>query len=330
MARLLSWPEDIYTIHFHISTHVAPLKIGVKTKNNFFFIRDWIDHHIRIIDPRCIFIADNHTTDPLVLDYYASLPDEICIFRFSGLHNDIHDRAMYPELHSALLLSTSYFQILDADERLVWLKPDGYLSDASLVKALMDLQPQEAAFGVWIANIGGQREWFIINPKSVLLSGIQWGKSLFSSQRMMPIGQRLHNCQLPETVRSTFTYPPHICVLHLKNLSKEERLQSEREKLIARKAILPDASLAEIAQSPLLEGALPGSVYYLEQLKRLVSGELGYEYSEEAKRHAIHFRPDGTLLFSSEETRQLYRELFDQPQSLARTAFSEQPNLQPR
>lgn len=329
MAKKFDWARDRSEIEFHISSNISPLKVGLKTKDEAFFLRDWVEHHRKIVGPGSIFIADNGSTDPAVLEYYSSLPEDICIFGFKGLHNDLHDRRMYPELHSSLFLSSSYFQILDTDERLVWLNRDHYIADHRLVENLLNSRPMEAAFGIWLSNVGGESDQFLVGPKNILLSAIQWGKSLFSAGRMMPIGQRLHNCQLPKTVIETFDYTPNVCVLHLKNLSQQHMLRSIKSKLVARKAILPAASYDEISTAELQTNALPGSRYYHKRFISLYQGQAGWEFSPLAKEYCIKLESDGSITFASEKARSMYNGLFTQPGILAKEAFSQYADLKP-
>lgn len=330
MATVYSWDQHADEIERRILSNVSPLKIGLKTKDDPYFLAGWLDHHLSIVGPQAIFIADNGSSDTEVTAIYGRLPEDTVIFRFHGLHNDLHDRRMFPQLHRALLYSSDFFQILDTDERLVWIEIDHYYKDERIVEKLNQQLPTECSLGIWLENIKGSKDRFKLGPIENTYSSLLWGKSLFASSRIMPLGQRLHNCQLPIGLQNQFTKPPHICILHLKNLSIEQRLRATRQKLLARNAASEAASLEEIARTDILPNALPGSQYYQTELSKLVSGEEPLSPTEAEIGNSITFNPDGTYGFENAKTKNLFEHLFIDSENLVRTAFSKEVNLNPK
>src|SRR5690606_26182461 len=136
---------------------------------------------------------DNMSTALEVEKLYAEYSGRVSIYRYSGFHNFLHQRAAYPELYLALRKSCSHFAILDTDERLA-LFDDGRLKfDKTVVRFVADNDDLPALPGTWIANLPRSDVHFRAD-QSALASGLVWGKPIVSSRSWVR-GSALHNVE---------------------------------------------------------------------------------------------------------------------------------------
>lgn len=249
-SALPVWHDDSAAIARAIRATRAPFKIVLKTRNDPIFLQDWIDHHAALVGPQALVIADNMSDDPQVLDILARAARTSCVFRFDGFHNDLHDRAKYPDLFAALIDSSHWITLLDTDERLIWMEPNGdWLADARVLDRLAAHADLPALPGVLIDNFARQADRFILRPGDEgLESLIRWGKPVLNTAAPVGPGHKCHNIQFE---RRLFMHdaPAQFFQLHLLNLIPQQRLRANREKLVKRGFFPPGVTDQEIART---------------------------------------------------------------------------------
>lgn len=126
---MLDWDREKDKICANIEKTPAVLKIVLKTKDDPFFLQQWIEHHVGIVGSANIIIFDNQSTDPDVADTFGRFSGDIEPISFKGNHNLIHTAAYFPELYEALRRSSKFLTFLDTDERLALFDNDHFYSD---------------------------------------------------------------------------------------------------------------------------------------------------------------------------------------------------------
>ncbi|MFH1604199.1 MAG: hypothetical protein ABIH03_09875, partial [Pseudomonadota bacterium] len=74
----------------HIARARAPLKIVLKTRDDPYFLDDWIAHHAALVGAENLVVIDNNSTDPAVLASYAELRPRTPIRLFEGYYDHVH------------------------------------------------------------------------------------------------------------------------------------------------------------------------------------------------------------------------------------------------
>lgn len=307
---MLSWSDDQSEILRRIKAHRSVFKVILKTKDDPFFLESWIQYHAKIVGYENIIVADNGSSDPDVLNVYRKFQDYITVFRFSGLHNAFHSAGIFPEFYAALSESTDFMQILDGDERIVFVDEGRWHSGPLIVDFLRNIDPTCFVLGIWPPNIPHSESQFVFAPRDQILKQLLWGKSVFPTKQSWPYDQRLHNCQ-HDIDQVKLSQSSGWFVLHLKNLNFENRLFGIRQKLIARGAIHGNETDEELLMGVPLPGAMaePGVQFYFSEFKKYyLSLQSGAKPNWIAKRDTIELREDGVILFHSEETKTLFDE----------------------
>lgn len=265
---MLSWESERKQICSIIEAHHSPLKIILKIKDDSDMFMDFFSHHEKIIDPSCIYIFDNGSTDQPLLNQYALVKHKANIFRFNGFHNDIHNPSKFPDLYKALQYSCDHFTFLDSDERL-WLL-DANKHSLGIVDYLSDHKGKSIP-GVWLSNMPGSKDIFNIGPDgSKLESGITWGKPLFSSTARLG-GYLNHNIQSIEHLKDGLDNRC-LFVLHLNNLSTKQRIRANIRKLVARRFIDSGATIQDILSMKSKTSNDANVNLYIDEISRLSSG----------------------------------------------------------
>ena len=246
-GAILSWERDKSAVCARIEQQTATLKIVLKIKNDPFFLGRWIRHHAQIVGLRNLIIFDNMSNHPAMLRAYQTLAADLQVVRFAGMCNNLHDTTQFPELYAALRRSTDCFIFLDADEYLVLLEANNrWRRGTSLLSVLERNRDVQVFPAAWLTNVRGTDSRFYCgNDIETLSQGLRWGKPIIRSSANAS-GFINHSTQLdpalfaPRLVTQFF-------VLHLLQLSVEQRIRSNLHKLIAREFITPDQTAEDVA-----------------------------------------------------------------------------------
>jgi hypothetical protein len=297
------WDADRLSLCARISSAPAVLKVLLKTKNDPILLERWIEHHSRIVGPRNILIFDNMSDDPDVLSIYERHP-EVLVIRFRGFHNNVHRVGLFGELYSSLRDSSQFFVFLDTDEFLTLIDGDNYYPDGSILEFLQSEPLSQVFPGTWLYNTNWTANQFICGTTpEYLSSGLAWGKPVLRSNAQLD-GYLNHNIQLERTLFPA-RIQTNLFVLHLANLSPQQRIASNINKLIARGFAQP-LDTAEIISQHTLDGVRDANiVQYVSEIKRLLPMRAQPEAKQGTLRPGcIELSPEGKIIYYSELERQ--------------------------
>jgi hypothetical protein len=265
--KLPFWSDSKDDLCRRIASRCSFVKLVLKTRNESYFLEDWLAHHLKIVPPHAIIIFDNMSTDDRVLSIYDNLPEEITVIRYAGFHNYLHVVAMYPELFQALSLSSTYFAMIDSDEFLLAVDDD-FQTTAVGFEAFLRNHPDALVFpGTWLANATRNKSIFHIGP-NLLRDGRLWGKPVIRSNLTLDTIV-LHNSQLREELFSPRS-PTGVFVLHMKELYPEQRILINVEKLKARGFCSEQETAAEVLCRDTSKVEDDSIHLYLSEIRRLL------------------------------------------------------------
>jgi hypothetical protein len=316
------WDADRVSLCARISSAPAVLKILLKTKNDRILLDRWIEHHARIVAPQNILIFDNMSDDPEVLSIYARHP-EIMVIRFTGFHNNVHRVELFGDLYASLRDSAQFFVFLDTDEFLTLIDGDRYYADGSILEFLQSEPVPQVFPGTWLYNTNWTANQFISGTTAeYLANGLAWGKPVLRSNAPLA-GYLNHNIQLARTLFST-RIRTNLFVLHLANLSPEQRITSNINKLIARGFAQP-LDTAEIISQYTLDGVRDANiVQYISEIRRLLPVRAQPQAQQGTLRPGcIELGANGEITYYSEAERQSLQAFMVDPMPVYAAAWRE-------
>ncbi len=243
---LPSWERDGEAICIALAGTKTPMKIVLKTRNDPWLLETWIRHHARIVGYSGLIIADNRSTDQRVLDLYRRYQNRMTIFSFSGFHNRVHDRRLFAPLYKAFGSSCTYTLVIDTDEFLIRIDHGRWAVGGHLPDIITQTCPDKALCIPWIYNHPFSKNLIEIgSDPSVLIKNAQWGKPIVPAS-YSDDGMRIHNAQFPPDLFAE-DYTHGFFLVHYTRFSKEQRMEANRQKLIARNRIDEQTTFEEIA-----------------------------------------------------------------------------------
>lgn len=303
------WHRQTRRICKAIRAAPGPVKILLKVRNDPIFLEDWHRHHAGIVGAENLVIADNMSNDPEMIRALRRLAKVSPVFRFSGFHNRLSDRAAFAPLWHALDDSCQWHIALDADERLAWIEGNLCITDARLVQRLMAATPETKAIpALLLDNVTGTNDRFVIPghyPLDLhLLPCALWGKPAIAAGSPWPVGMPIHNIQFPPEAFAA-RHPPHLVQLHMCNLIPEQRLRANREKLVARQVCAANTSYSEISRMDLIGETRSVVLRCVRETRRLLAEKKG----ETRPSSYMHVAPDGQVHFSAPEAGARFKEM---------------------
>jgi hypothetical protein len=299
------WESDRAAVCARIESAPGFLKILLKTRNDAFFLRRWVRHHGRIVGLENLIIFDNMSDDPEVLGFYERFADSLHVIGFGSHHDDLHDRAKFPDLYDSLARACEYFIFLDTDEFLILCDGVRFHASAAVVRFLMGNRDVDAFPGTWLLNLVGSDTMFRCGTDFARLSeGLVWGKPVIRASAAFG-GFINHNGQLDKALFAPRVLT-NLFVLHMVQLSARQRVLANHQKLVARKFIAPDESLEAVAARDVADVTDGNVKLYVEEIKRLLPmQEAPIPPPAELPPGSLEFRPDGTVGYHSDTERML-------------------------
>jgi hypothetical protein len=268
-ANLPRWDSQREQCCAQIARTPATLKILLKTKNDPYFLEPWIVHHHKIVGDGNIIIFDNMSDNDEVLGIYEKYKDVAVFIRFPGYHDSIHHTEQFSELYRSLSQSTKFFTFLDTDEFLVLFDGEKCHRDHCLNEFINRNDTADVFPGTWLKNTDWCATRFVCGHEFVHLAGsIAWGKPILRSRAKFR-GFINHNIQLDQTLfRAPFK--TNFFVLHMVNLSPDQRISSNIHKLMARGFAQPGESAEAICVRRLDGITDSNTIRYVEEIRRLM------------------------------------------------------------
>jgi hypothetical protein len=268
--ELTTWERDSAAIVDRIRSTSGGLKIVLKTKDDPFFISDWVAYHQRIVGSANIVIFDNGSSDPAVMSVYEALAPEILIVSFAGFHNNLHNPGLFPALYSSLASSCDFFCFLDTDEFLTLYKDGQFVSDQLVLHSLDRNMVEDFVPSTWLYNVPSYKDRLICGSNDETLHHcVRWGKPLIRSATENLPSDINHNCQIARTKKASAAVPGFF-LFHMANLSPAQRIRVNLNKLIARGFIKPGDSVDKaVAQD--LSHATENERQYVNEIRGMIS-----------------------------------------------------------
>jgi hypothetical protein len=297
------WDIEDKDIFDPVFSQWSPMKILLKTRDDPWFIREWYAHHAAIVGPENIIIFDNGSSDPEVLAFYIEVEKTTQIVINSFAMNHIHNVHKNAALYGHLKKSCDYFSVLDTDERLLMLSsPEKVAHPSEIVDALPEYFARGADFvaPLWLGNAHRSSRNFRLSDETELLNSLRWGKPIVGSTNV-PTGFINHNCQIGQLTTKVAS-ESRFLVLHLKNLSPEQRISANMRKLENYGFIEPGTSPEQAILCDTNKIKKGDAVYWVNELRSLLQSK---DMPEQRGSMTIE---DGRVTFRTEESRALLTE----------------------
>ena len=310
--HMLDWKISKDEICRRVRGNPGVLKIVLKTKDESDFLEWWVEHHSKIVGLESLIVFDNESTDRAVLNYYDSFMDQSVVVRFAGFHNLLHSVGHFPELYEALQDSCEYFTFLDSDEFLTWVREDGtFTQNTDLVSELSQVAQQDAIAGIWLDNVAGYDDRFILYSENGRWPrGLTGGKPIISSKANID-GFINHNFQLN---RFANTQNANSLILHMKRLLPRQRIRVNISKLRKYKFLADDEGIDKITNAD--ANALPaGNVrQWVKEIQELLDqGATGPDEQKSIEKGHIRLGKNSSVDFHSESEREQFLSFLRDP-----------------
>ncbi|MHC2335725.1 glycosyltransferase family 2 protein [Bradyrhizobium sp. USDA 4454] len=268
--QMVAWENESTAICDRIRSTRGTLKIVLKTKDDPFFLADWVAHHKQIVGSSNLIIFDNGSSDSKVLSAYKELGPDVLLASFGGFHNNLHNPKNFETLYASLSASSDFYCFLDTDEFLAFYDGERFTSDASILRHLNDKEGGAFIPSTWLYNAPSYRDRMLCGADlSTLRNGLTWGKPLIRSAASPLSGEVNHNCQIAKGKK-----PPTplfgFFLLHMATLSPAQRVRANLNKLIARGFMERGDSVEKVLERD-LSRATENEKLYVTEIKRMLS-----------------------------------------------------------
>jgi hypothetical protein len=322
---IIDWKQDRDAAVRAIRSKRSRFAILLKTKDDAYFLDDWIRHHAAIVGISNLIVFDNDSTDDQAKDILASYGKELLVIRFNGFHNDLHVPERVPELYAALSDSFDYFQFLDSDELLILIRGQRW-NEGPMVSAFVDaLEDTPVIPAPWLYCAPRFPSLFKFGRRSSdLHDDIRWGKPVISTALNLK-GIINHNVQVDRALYSE-RFPSGLFVLHRAHLSPLQRIRSNVKKLIARNFAAVGESVDELLARDRSKVQDNNIRLYLTEIERLrqIPEPLPAERPKLVPGHFL-LGPDSRIEYFGDEEMMLMGALLASQGALIRKALWSAP-----
>lgn len=300
-TRLLNWEENADQICREIAGRESPIKVVLKTKDERFLLKRWIQHYIDLFGSDGIVIFDNGSTNESVIETYEAYSDRILIYTYKGSVDTIHITTNFKRLYDALRQSSEYFAFLDTDEFLVGMNEDKLLS-ADATRSQILHSGKAAYFGVWLQNLAkSDRRFWLTEDR--LVQGMLWGKPIIRRDAVLPEFVN-HNHQLVSLMDDTTPLVADLFLLHLNLLFPRQRIEANLRKLVTFGAISPGTRPEDLLHEDAQRFPKGNVRNWIQEIKNLLATE-NEVVPTSLPPDAIEFLQDGKLEFTKETQKPL-------------------------
>ncbi|CAO3383426.1 glycosyltransferase [Azospirillum argentinense] len=322
--EILKWECESLIIANAIRKNIGWLKIILKTRDENFLLRSWIEHHIKIVGAGNLIIADNMSSNNEVFQIYNDYKEDVVVFQFSGNHNDIHASPRFSELYSALRDSSKYVVFLDTDERLTWFEGGRWFSDSRVVDFIQSSIRGRAIPGAWLVNAPESFDSFFVGTdQQNLNSNLKWGKPIISASILgtQPI---IHNAQFDNNIFDD-SDKTNVIILHLTQFP-ERRLMTNRYKLINRGIVSENETIDDILRRSFEEFSDISFMPLVNEMREMLNLRNNFDYYQnKMKEGHIRILENGEIKFFSEQEKAILNDFLSNGESKIRSVFSLKP-----
>jgi hypothetical protein len=261
----MHWPQQLEDICRIVKSQTSIFKIVLKTKNETDLLENWFEHHLSIVGDLNIIVFDNGSTNKRTLEIYKKYRAKINLFGFHENHNLVHNTTYFSQFYQALRESSKFYTFIDADEFLYFTDGDSCIPDQEFITVLKNASDETTFFGLWAANVPGNKDIFYIsNSSNTYTSNLKGGKPIISSKFDVK-GFINHNIQLYEN--NSFIKPSGgVLVCHLNMFDKNRREMINIEKILAHKFVKNISDIDNIISDNDLSGLSGPVLVYIKEI----------------------------------------------------------------
>jgi len=320
---IYNWDTDKVTIVDKLRSNASVLKLCVKVLDEPLLMESWIQHHARIVGLENLVIADNGSTDPVMLSTYRKYCDLSTIFRFDAPHNQIHWHPRFREFFDVINETCRYFSFVDVDEKLVWIDERSWIADKSIVERMHGNPVDGIIPTTWLINMQDSFDTFSLldtHFSSTFTNNLKWGKPILPA-KLVGVQDGIHNAQFDRFTFST-TFGVNLFLLHFTQLPAR-RISVNRNKLISRSIVSKNETSENIMAMDFAHHADKSALTLVNEMKRMaaiLTGNAG-KYSISSS-HYVKLENDGTIRYSEDGTRQELASFLASGDALIRDIFN--------
>lgn len=295
-AERFIWGPDTAAACRCVREDTALLKILLKTRNEHLLIERWLAHYLNILGANCrIIVLDNMSTDERVFAAYARHSDNIILIQYDGNVDSAHSPARFGELYGAVRASSGFYALLDTDEFLCLYDGQSVIRDSRILSFLQERKEATLFPSMYLYNLFGRDDAFFFEPEHLRSYHLD-GKPVLNAAVMeksppFPVG---HNKDLP--VAFFDQAPSGLLLLHMTNLSREQRIRANMQKLAAFGIIRDEKDFITVLHADEKEIAIESRRAYVRELRWLLSIENEQETAKaQLSRSHVAIAPDGSV-----------------------------------
>lgn len=131
----------------------AKLTVLLKTYNESFFLREWLEYYDKLIGLENVLVLDHESTDPSVQSIYSEYADKVRIVRVPHTinHDFLHNTNDFKSLYDFIKSRSDYFVLLDTDEFLC--RFDGEkITSHGVIEVLDTYSDLQNISATWLVN----------------------------------------------------------------------------------------------------------------------------------------------------------------------------------
>lgn len=321
--KILHYEKDKEIIHDRIKElGFSDFKIALKTKDESFLVKSWLDHYGDIFGYENILVFDNESSDEEVLNVYRKYNGSLgCLFQYGdqfGDHNSIHYPDRYPDLYEEISKKCKYFALFDSDEFLVHIDKNKVTKGRAL-KNILDREAMKSGyadiiFGFWLNSVPGREDVFQIGSNyTKLYNGVKNGKHFIPASYLKKFRRGHNSCAPTDLVGDKVSN--NFWILHRQSSSVDRRIRVNFNKIKARNAFKEGVVYDDILCTPsfdmLVESKKSRTVLaYMTQIIRMIneggSNEL-LNSSEKMIKEGVANVADNAIDFSNIKSEKLFK-----------------------
>lgn len=300
---ILQWDLDQKEILSRLR-NPSRLMLCCKTLSEPEMVKEWIEHHRKIVGSENLIIADNGSSDAASHAVYESYREAVTIFQFSGPHNDIHWHPRFKPFYDRIRELSELFSFIDVDERLIWIDQGKWSADQQILSRLKEdgvIYP-----ATWLINAIGSLTRFTLldtERRPILSNNLRWGKPILPVS-MVGAQPGIHNVQYVGN-RFSSECAGRLFLLHLTQFP-EQRITANIKKLANRGVV--DSTVDQEAIPTMDFKSFPDKTVlrFQNEIAEMVAYLKGDDSIKVKEKNTLELLNDGSIVYSNEEAQNLF------------------------